>query len=161
MTTLSTTDRIVAGYVRSSHSSHASKREAQQQEIADACAQRGLPAPVFYEDEMPAASDEQDADRPAFQRLLQDVEAGRVQLIIVSTLDCWSRKMLTTLHSLCTLERHGTGFVSLGEGFDSTTPEGKLQVAIMSAFVSRYPDVLAKIAEQDTDTEEGDEPPEM
>lgn len=151
-------ERIVAGYVRLNHRPQAPSfaMEAQKWHIRQECVRRNLPDPVFYEDEARASA----ARRPAFEHVLRDVEAGRVQLVMVQTLDRWSRDVLTALDSFRILEQHGTGFVSLAEGFDSTTPEGKLQVAIMSAFVSHYPDVLAQLAGQDTDTKEGDEPPE-
>ena len=40
-----------------------------------------------------SARGEQIAKRPAFKRLLEDVEAGRVQVIIVHMLDRWSRNV--------------------------------------------------------------------
>jgi len=148
MNNTSPTDRLVAGYVQHSPASQALHRDAPKREIVAFCVGRGLPTPVFYEDEMPAASGAQEADRPAFQRLLKDVAAGRVQLIIVSTLDHWSRNMTVTLQSLRALNQQGTGLIALAEQLDSSTPEGNLQLTIIAACADVFSEMLARRGEQ-------------
>jgi len=118
--------------------------DAQKRAIADECARRGLPAPLFYEDDERSARGEQIAKRPKFKQLLEDVEAGRVQMIIVHTLDRWSRNVMVTLQSFRILADHHTAFVSLSEHIDYSTPEGKLQLTIVAAFAAYYSDMLAK-----------------
>src|SRR5579885_386308 len=137
---------VVAGYVR--RSSHMQKDnfsiDAQKRAITEECARRGLPAPIFYEDDERSARGEQSAKRPAFKRLLDDVQAGRVQVVMVHTLDRWSRNVMVTLQSFRILADHQVAFVSLSEHIDYSTPEGRLQLTILAAFAAYFSDMLAK-----------------
>src|SRR6266700_8277537 len=111
--------------------------------MTDECTRRGLPAPAFYEDDERSARGEQIAKRPAFRKLLDDVEAGRVQVIMVHTLDRWSRNVMVTLQSFRILAEHQTAFISLSEHIDYSTPEGRLQLTILAAFAAYFSDILA------------------
>lgn len=137
---------VVAGYVR--RLSHMQKDnfsiDAQKRTITDECVRRGLPPPVFYEDDERSARGEQIAKRPAFRKLLEEVEAETVQVIMVHTLDRWSRNVMVTLQSFRILAEHRTAFVSLSEHIDYSTPEGKLQLTILAAFAAYFSDMLAK-----------------
>src|SRR5215469_14105324 len=137
---------VVAGYVR--RSSWMQKEnfsiDAQKRAILDECARRGLSAPIIYEDDELSARGEQIAHRPAFKRLLEDVEAGRVQVVMVHTLDRWSRNVMVTLQSFRILSQSHTAFVSLSEHIDYSTPEGMLQLTILAAFAAYFSDMLAK-----------------
>src|SRR5260221_8054009 len=84
---------VVAGYVRRSSEMQKDNYsiDAQKRPIKDACRLRGLPEPIFYEDDERSARGEQIAKRPAFTQLLDDVQAGRAHIIVVPTLDRWSR----------------------------------------------------------------------
>jgi site-specific DNA recombinase len=136
----------VAGYVR--RSSHMQKDnfsiDAQKRAITEECVRRGLPAPIFYEDDERSARGEQIAKRPAFKRLLDDVESGHVQIVMVHTLDRWSRNVMVTLHSFRILSEHQVAFISLSEHIDYSTPEGRLQLTILAAFAAYFSDMLAK-----------------
>ena len=129
---------VVAGYVR--RSSEMQKEnysiDAQKRAIRDACKLRGLPEPLFYEDDERSARGEQIGKRPAFERLLDDIQAGRVQVVIVHTLDRWSRNVMVTLQSFRILAEHHTAFISLSEHIDYSTPEGRLQLTILVSLPS-------------------------
>lgn len=137
---------IIVGYVR--RSSHMQKDnfsiDAQKRAIREECLRRQLPEPVFYEDDERSARSEQIAKRPAFRRLLDDVQAGRIQLIMVHTLDRWSRNVMVTLQTFRVLFEHHTAFLSLTEHIDYSTPEGRLQLTILAAFAAYFSDMLAK-----------------
>ncbi len=137
---------VVAGYVRRSSRMQADNFsiDAQKRAISEECARRGFPAPVFYEDDERSARGEQIIKRPAFKQLLEEAEAGRVQVIIVHTLDRWSRNVMVTLQSFRILAEQRTSFVSLSEHIDYSTPEGKLQLTILAAFAAYFSDMLAK-----------------
>jgi site-specific DNA recombinase len=137
---------VVAAYVRRSSEMQKDNYsiDAQKRAAADTCKLRGFPAPIFYEDDERSARGEQIAKRPAFKRLLDDVAAGRVQVVIVHTLDRWSRNVMVTLQSFRTLAQHQTAFISLSEHIDYSTPEGRLQLTILAAFAAYFSDMLAK-----------------
>src|SRR5690242_6184193 len=61
-------------------------------------------------------------DRPGFGRLLRDIDAGKLDRIVVWRLDRLGRtaRGLTALFE--DLNRRGVGLVSLREGLDLTTP---------------------------------------
>jgi site-specific DNA recombinase len=137
---------VVAGYVRRSSEMQKDNYsiDAQKRAIRDACTLRGLPPPIFYEDDERSARGEQIAKRPDFKRLLDDVQARRVQIIIVHTLDRWSRNVMVTLQSFRILSQHHTAFISLSEHIDYSTAEGMLQLTILAAFAAYFSDMLAK-----------------
>ncbi len=137
---------IVAGYVRRSSRMQQDNYsiEAQKRGIQDECTKRGLPDPVFYEDDERSARSEQIAKRPAFRRLLDDVEAGLVQVVMVHTLDRWSRNVMVTLQTFRILAEKQTAFLSLSEHIDYSTPEGRLQLTILAAFAAYFSDMLSK-----------------
>jgi site-specific DNA recombinase len=137
---------IVAGYVRRSSLMQKDNFsiEAQKRGIQDECTKRGLPDPVFYEDDERSARSEQIAKRPAFRRLLEDVEAGFVQVVMVHTLDRWSRNVMVTLQTFRLLAEKQTAFLSLSEHIDYSTPEGRLQLTILAAFAAYFSDMLSK-----------------
>src|SRR3989454_5503358 len=137
---------VLAGYVRRSSEMQKDNYsiDAQKRAIREAAKLRGLPEPIFYEDDERSARGEQIAKRPAFKRLLDDVQAGRVQVIIVHTLDRWSRNVMVTLQSFRILALHHTAFISLSEHIDYSTPEGRLQLTILAAFAAYFSDMLAK-----------------
>src|SRR5690349_5811287 len=137
---------VVAGYVRRSSEMQKDNFsiDAQKRFIREACKLRGLPEPVFYEDDERSARGEQIAKRPAFKRLLDDIQAGRVQMVIVHTFDRWSRNVMVTLQSFRILAEHNVAFISLSEHIDYSTPEGRLQLTILAAFAAYFSDMLAK-----------------
>src|SRR5690242_7148787 len=137
---------VVAGYVRRSSKMQADNLslDAQKRAITDECARRGLPEPIFYEDDDKSAKGEQIAKRKDFKRLLEDVESGRVQMVMVHTLDRWSRNVMVTLQSFRILSQSRTAFISLSEHIDYSTPEGMLQLTILAAFAAYFSDMLAK-----------------
>ncbi|WP_416224254.1 recombinase family protein [Thermogemmatispora sp.] len=118
--------------------------EAQKRAIREAAKLHGLPEPVFYEDDERSARGEHIAKRPAFKRLLEDVQAKRIRVVIVHTLDRWSRNVMVTLQSFRILSQAGTAFLSLSEHIDYSSPEGQLQLTILAAFAAYFSDSLAR-----------------
>jgi DNA invertase Pin-like site-specific DNA recombinase len=112
--------------------------------MTDECQHRSLPAPIFYEDDESSARGEQIAKRPQFKKLLDDVAAGRIQIVMVHSLDRWSRNVMVTLQSFRILSQNGTAFISLSENIDYTSAEGRLQLTILAAFAAYFSDALSK-----------------
>lgn len=73
-------------------------------------------------------------DRPAFQELLSDIKAGRVNRVIVYRLDRISRSVLDFANLIEVFQRNGVDFVSTMEKFDTSTPIGKAMLMIVMIF---------------------------
>ncbi len=72
--------------------------------------------------------------RPALQRLLQDVQAGAVDVVVVYRLDRLARSQRLLHNTLHLMETHGVGFASVTESFDTTTPTGKAMLSVLGTF---------------------------
>ena len=96
-----------------------------------------------YRDEGLSAARESASQRPGFRRLLQDIEAKRIDVALVHKLDRFSRNLVVTVQSLARIERAGGAFVSLSENIDMTTPTGRLMMGIFALFAQFYSDNLA------------------
>lgn len=74
-------------------------------------------------------------DRPALKSMIRDIERGKVDGVLVYKLDRLSRSQKDTLYLIeDVFNRHGVGFVSMQESFDTSTPFGKAMVGILSVF---------------------------
>lgn len=76
-------------------------------------------------------------ERPALQRLLADVEAGRIDVILTYKIDRLSRSLLDFARLMELFEQHNVSFVSVTQSFDSSTPMGRLTVNVLMSF-SQY-----------------------
>lgn len=74
-------------------------------------------------------------DRPAMQRLINDVKDSKIRSVLVVKLDRLSRSQKDTLYLIeDVFLAHGVSFVSLNESFDTSTPFGRAMVGILSVF---------------------------
>ncbi|MBQ9937098.1 MAG: recombinase family protein, partial [Oscillospiraceae bacterium] len=73
-------------------------------------------------------------DRPAFQELLRDIEAGRINRVIVYRLDRISRSVLDFANLIEVFQKNSVDFVSTMEKFDTSTPIGKAMLMIVMIF---------------------------
>lgn len=74
-------------------------------------------------------------NRPDMQRLIEDVEDHKIDIVIVFKLDRLSRSQKDTLYLIEEVfNPNDCGFVSIKENFDTNTPFGKAMVGILSVF---------------------------
>jgi site-specific DNA recombinase len=73
-------------------------------------------------------------DRPAFQRLLRDIEAGKVDVVGVYKMDRLSRSVLDFLQTMEFFTKHGVTFVSVTQRIDTTGSMGELMSHLLVAF---------------------------
>ena len=73
-------------------------------------------------------------DRPAFQELLRDIEAGKVNRVIVYRLDRISRSVLDFANLIEVFQKNRVDFVSTMEKFDTGMPIGKAMLMIVMIF---------------------------
>lgn len=72
--------------------------------------------------------------RPAFTELMQAVESGSIQKIIVYRLDRFSRSLADFSRVWETLRRNDVQFVSVTEQFDTSSPMGRAMLNIIMVF---------------------------
>ena len=73
-------------------------------------------------------------DRPALQRLLEDVRAGKVDIIVVYKVDRLTRSLADFAKLVELFDRHGVSFVSVTQQFNTTTSMGRLTLNVLLSF---------------------------
>ena len=72
--------------------------------------------------------------RPAFMELMQAVEAGQIQKILVYRLDRFSRSIADFSRLWEILQQYGVEFQSVTEQFDTSSPMGRAMLNIVLVF---------------------------
>lgn len=73
-------------------------------------------------------------NRPSFQKMMSDVEAGHLNVVMVYRLDRISRNVQEFSAMYEVFHQHGVSFISVKESFDTTTPMGRTVMYILAAF---------------------------
>ena len=83
-------------------------------------------------------------ERPALERLLADIEAGRVDILAVYKIDRLSRSLMDFAKLVGVFEAHGVTFASITQQFNTTTPMGRLTINILLSFAQFEREVTAE-----------------
>jgi DNA invertase Pin-like site-specific DNA recombinase len=73
-------------------------------------------------------------DRPALQRLLADVQAGLVDVVVVYKVDRLTRSLADFAKLIELFDRHQVSFVSVTQAFNTTTSMGRLTLNVLLSF---------------------------
>src|SRR5580704_16480838 len=73
-------------------------------------------------------------DRPALQRLLADVRARRIDVIVVYKVDRLSRSLADFAKLVELFDKHDVSFVSVTQSFNTTTSMGRLTLNVLLSF---------------------------
>ena len=73
-------------------------------------------------------------ERPALQRLLADVRAQRVDVIVVYKVDRLTRSLADFAKLVELFDQHGISFVSVTQQFNTTTSMGRLTLNVLLSF---------------------------
>ena len=73
-------------------------------------------------------------ERPALRRLLADIEAGLVDVIVCYKIDRLSRSLMDFAKLVQTFDEHEVTFVSVTQSFNTTTSMGRLTLNILLSF---------------------------
>lgn len=82
--------------------------------------------------------------RPALQRLMTDVAAGKVDIIVIYKLDRLTRSLLDFAKLVEALDQAGTSFVSVTQSFNTTTSMGRLTLNMLLSFAQFEREVTAE-----------------
>jgi len=83
-------------------------------------------------------------ERPALRRLLRDIEAGLVDVIVVYKIDRLSRSLMDFAKLVEVFERCGVTFVSVTQSFNTTTSMGRLTLNILLSFAQFEREVIGE-----------------
>lgn len=72
--------------------------------------------------------------RPALERLLADVDAGRVDIVVVYKVDRLTRSLADFAKIVERLDAAGASFVSVTQAFNTTTSMGRLTLNVLLSF---------------------------
>lgn len=126
----------VAAYLRVSTTDQATEGQSLPAQL-DQCLQyvrlRGWPVPVcVYVDA--GISGASVAKRPAMTQLLADIEAGRVQTLVVSKLDRAWRSVKDAADSLERIQKAGAALAILDLQVDTSTSSGEMMLNLLASF---------------------------
>jgi site-specific DNA recombinase len=82
--------------------------------------------------------------RPALARLLADVQAGKVTVVIVAALDRLGRSTRIILDLVDAITEAGAELISCRESLDTTTPTGKFVLTLFAALAQLDRDQIVK-----------------
>ncbi len=83
-------------------------------------------------------------DRPALQRLLADVKARKIQVIVVYKVDRLTRSLADFAKLVELFDAHGVSFVSVTQQFNTTTSMGRLTLNVLLSFAQFEREVTAE-----------------
>src|SRR6266513_5033929 len=83
-------------------------------------------------------------DRPALQRLLADLTAGRVDTIVVYKIDRLTRSLADFAKIVEILDARGASFVSVRQQFNTTTSMGRLTLNVLLSFAQFEREVIGE-----------------
>lgn len=107
------------------------QRDAGHAYIASQRAEGWIPVADDYDD--PAYSGG-NMDRPALKRLMADIEAGKIDIVVVYKIDRLTRSLADFSKMVEVFERYGVSFVSVTQQFNTTTSMGRLMLNILLSF---------------------------
>jgi DNA invertase Pin-like site-specific DNA recombinase len=73
-------------------------------------------------------------ERPSLQRLIEDLERGAVDVVVVYKIDRLSRSLMDFARLVEVFDRKGVTFVSVTQSFNTTTSMGRLTLNVLLSF---------------------------
>jgi site-specific DNA recombinase len=117
------------------------QREACEAYVASQKAEGWLLFPDHYDD---GGFSGGTLERPALQRLLADIEAGRVDVVVVYKIDRLSRSLMDFAKLVEVFDRNNVTFVSVTQSFNTTTSMGRLTLNVLLSFAQFEREVIGE-----------------
>src|SRR6202045_1718510 len=73
-------------------------------------------------------------ERPALKRLIADIEAGQIDVVVVYKVDRLTRALSDFAKLVDVFDRRGVSFVSITQQFNTTTSMGRLTLNVLLSF---------------------------
>ena len=117
------------------------QREACEAYVASQKAEGWLLVPDRYDD---GGFSGGTLERPALKRLMQDIEAGRIDVVVVYKIDRLSRSLMDFARLVEVFDRTGVTFVSVTQSFNTTTSMGRLTLNVLLSFAQFEREVIGE-----------------
>ncbi|MGA8540702.1 MAG: recombinase family protein [Terriglobales bacterium] len=111
-------------------STHEQTTAGQLDELRSYCERRQWEIVAEYTDEGVSGSKE---SRPGLNQLLVEAKRRRFDAVLVYRYDRFARSLRQLVNALCEFDALGIHFVSLHEGVDTSTPNGRLVFGIFAS----------------------------
>jgi site-specific DNA recombinase len=83
-------------------------------------------------------------DRPSLQKLIADIEAGRIDCVVVYKVDRLSRSLLDFTRLMEVFDKHRVSFVSVTQQFNTATSMGRLVLNVLLSFAQFEREIIAE-----------------
>ena len=83
-------------------------------------------------------------DRPGLKALISDIEAGRIDIIVVYKVDRLTRSLADFAKLVVVFDAHDVSFVSITQAFNTTTSMGRLTLNVLLSFAQFEREVTAE-----------------
>ena len=117
------------------------QREACEAYVASQKAEGWLLVPDRYDD---GGFSGGTLERPALQRLIADIEAKRVDVVVVYKIDRLSRSLMDFAKLVEVFDRNSVTFVSVTQSFNTTTSMGRLTLNVLLSFAQFEREVIGE-----------------
>jgi site-specific DNA recombinase len=117
------------------------QREACEAYVASQKAEGWLLVPDRYDD---GGFSGATLERPALQRLIADIEAGSIDIVVVYKIDRLSRALMDFAKLVEVFDRNNVTFVSVTQSFNTTTSMGRLTLNILLSFAQFEREVIGE-----------------
>ena len=117
------------------------QREACSAYIASQRAEGWVEHPASYDDGGVSGGT---LERPALRRLLADIEARRIDVVVVYKIDRLSRALMDFAKLIEAFDRSDVTFVSVTQSFNTTTSMGRLTLNILLSFAQFEREVIGE-----------------
>ena len=117
------------------------QREAGEAYIASQKAEGWVCRPDRYDD---GGFTGGNVDRPGVQQLLADIEAGKVDCVVVYKVDRLSRSLMDFARMMETFDKQSVSFVSVTQQFNTTHSMGRLTLNILLSFAQFEREIISE-----------------
>lgn len=83
-------------------------------------------------------------DRPALKRLMEDIKAGKVHIVVVYKIDRLTRALMDFSKLVEVFDQYGVTFVSITQSFNTTTSMGRLTLNVLLSFAQFEREVIGE-----------------
>lgn len=121
--------KAVAVYLRVSTLDQEKGIQSQERALQEYCINHGFNNVIWYRDKLSGKQ----LNRPAFNRLQQDIFSGRVNTVIVWKLDRLSRSLQDGINVLCNWLKQDIRIISITQQLDFSGVTGQLVASVLFA----------------------------